>query len=141
MRIRSPEPEKPPGTAISPTSFSFARMTPLRGARSVVYSSATRACCELGLRRAHARRGGVGLGAADVELLLRHDPLPQQRFARARASPSPARPRPARRRRFASRAIDGRAVVARVELDQRIAGRARAIAFLDQVAVDAARHA
>ena len=43
MRIRSPEPEKPPGTAISPTSFSFARITPLRGARSVVYSRFTRA--------------------------------------------------------------------------------------------------
>ncbi len=32
MRIKSPEPEKPPGTAISPTSFSLARITPLRGA-------------------------------------------------------------------------------------------------------------
>ena len=36
MRIRSPEPAKPPGTAISPTSLSFARITPSLGARSVV---------------------------------------------------------------------------------------------------------
>ena len=36
IKRRSPEPAKPPGTAISPTSLSFARMTPSIGARSVV---------------------------------------------------------------------------------------------------------
>ena len=36
IRMRSPDPAKPPGTAISPTSLSFSRITPEVGARTTV---------------------------------------------------------------------------------------------------------
>ena len=97
-------------------------MTPLRGARSVVYSSATRACCSSASAVPDARRGGVGLGAADVELLLRHDPVRASSDSARCALPLRQGGLGLRQAQVRLRAIDRGAVVARVELDQRVAG-------------------
>ena len=132
MRIRSPDPEKPPGTAISPTSLNLARMTPLRGARSVVYSSATRAASRSAFAGPDAGRRRVGFGPPDVELLARHDAGALSAWMRARLLRLPASASAcASCEHWLRGAFDRRAVLAGVELHERVAGL-HPVAFLDE---------
>ena len=110
MRIRSPEPAKPPGTAISPTSFSFARITPSVG-------RAQHRVVEVHLAPARSRRGArrprasadAQLVLLHVELGLRGDVLAAQRRGCARSPCGGARcwPRRARGPRGRGRAPPG----------------------------------